>query len=38
LVDKLACPDLFESDEELAKFLAMVYTDRRSGLARGRRR
>jgi hypothetical protein len=32
-VDELACPDLFESDEELAKFLAMAYTDRRTGLA-----
>jgi hypothetical protein len=32
-VDELACPDLFESDEELAEFLAMVYADRHTGLA-----
>ena len=32
-VDELACPDLFESDEELDEFLAMVYSDRRTGLA-----
>jgi hypothetical protein len=32
-VDELACPDLFESDEELDEFLAMVYADRRRGLA-----
>ena len=32
-VDDLARPDLFESDEELAEFLAMVYADRHTGLA-----
>jgi hypothetical protein len=32
-VDELACPDLFESDEELDEFLTMVYTDRHTGLA-----
>lgn len=32
-VAELACPDLFESDEELGEFLAMVYSDRRGGLA-----
>ena len=32
-VDELARPDLFESDEELAEFLAMVYADRHTGLA-----
>lgn len=32
-IDDLARPDLFESDEELAGFLAMVYADRRAGLA-----
>jgi hypothetical protein len=32
-VDELARPDLFESDEELDEFLAMVYTDRHTGLA-----
>jgi len=30
---ELGCPDLFESDEELGEFLAMVYSDRRTGLA-----
>ena len=30
-VDELARPDLFESDEELDEFLAMVYADRRAG-------
>jgi hypothetical protein len=32
-VDDLACPDLFESDEELAEFLADLYTARHTGLA-----
>lgn len=32
-VDELARPDLFESDEELADFLAMVHADRHTGLA-----
>lgn len=32
-VDELARPDLFESDEELDEFIAMVYADRHTGLA-----
>ena len=32
-VDELARPDLFESDEELADFLADLYAARRAGLA-----
>jgi len=32
-VDDLARPDLFESDEELADFLADVYAARHTGLA-----
>ena len=32
-VDDLACPDLFESDEELAEFLADLYASRHAGLA-----
>ncbi len=32
-IDDLARPDLFESDEELDEFLAMVYANRRAGLA-----
>lgn len=32
-VDELARPDLFESDDELAEFITMVYADRRTGLA-----
>lgn len=32
-IDDLARPELFESDEELDEFLAMVYADRRNGLA-----
>lgn len=32
-IDDLARPDLFESDEELDEFLAMVYADRHTGLA-----
>jgi hypothetical protein len=32
-VDDLTCPDLFESDEELAEFLADLYASRHAGLA-----
>jgi hypothetical protein len=32
-VDELARPDLFESDEELAEFLADLYASRHTGLA-----
>lgn len=32
-VDDMARPDLFESDEELAEFLADLYASRRSNLA-----
>jgi hypothetical protein len=32
-VDELARPDLFESDEELAEFLADLYAARHTGLA-----
>ena len=32
-VDELACPELFESDEELAEFLADLYAARHTGLA-----
>jgi hypothetical protein len=32
-VDDLACPGLFESDEELAEFLADLYASRHAGLA-----
>ena len=32
-VDDLARPDLFESDEELAEFLADLYAARHAGLA-----
>lgn len=32
-VDDLACQDLFESDEELAEFLADLYASRHAGLA-----
>lgn len=32
-VDDLARPDLFESDEELAEFLADLYASRHAGLA-----
>ncbi len=32
-VGELACPDLFESDEELADFLADLYASRHAGLA-----
>jgi hypothetical protein len=30
-IDDLARPDLFESDEELDEFLAMIYADRHTG-------
>jgi hypothetical protein len=30
-IDDLARPDLFESDEELDEFLAMVYASRHAG-------
>ena len=32
-IDDLARPDLFESDEELAEFLADLYAARHTGLA-----
>jgi hypothetical protein len=32
-VDELACPDLFESDEELDEFISFVYASRHAGLA-----
>lgn len=32
-VDDLARPDLFESDEELAEFIADLYAARHTGLA-----
>ena len=32
-VDELACPDLFESDEELDEFIAFTYASRHTGLA-----
>jgi hypothetical protein len=32
-VDELACPDLFESDEELDEFIAYIYASRHTGLA-----
>ena len=32
-VDELACPDLFESDEELDEFIAFVRASRHTGLA-----
>jgi hypothetical protein len=32
-VDELARPDVFESDEELADFLADLYASRHTGLA-----
>jgi hypothetical protein len=31
-VDELACPDLFESDEELDEFISFVRASRRAGL------
>ncbi len=32
-VDELACPDLFESDEELDEFIAFIHASRHTGLA-----
>jgi hypothetical protein len=32
-VDELACPDLFESDEELDEFISFIYASRHTGLA-----
>jgi hypothetical protein len=32
-VDDLACPDLFESDDELDEFIAYIYAARHTGLA-----
>ncbi|HET9080827.1 MAG TPA: hypothetical protein VFO01_09985 [Trebonia sp.] len=32
-VDELACPDLFESDDELAEFIAFVRASRNAELA-----
>lgn len=32
-VDELACPDLFESDDELDEFIAFVRTSRNAELA-----
>jgi hypothetical protein len=32
-VDELACPDLFESDEELDEFISFIHASRRTGLA-----
>jgi hypothetical protein len=32
-LDDLACPDLWDSDDEYETFLADLYTARRSGLA-----
>ena len=32
-VDELACPDLFESDEELDEFIAFIQASRHTGLA-----
>ncbi|HWG00764.1 MAG TPA: hypothetical protein VG164_02800 [Trebonia sp.] len=32
-VDELACPDLFESDDELDEFISFVYAARHTGLA-----
>jgi hypothetical protein len=32
-VDELACPGLFESDEELDEFIAFIHTSRQTGLA-----
>jgi hypothetical protein len=32
-VDELACPDLFESDEELDEFISFVHASRHTGLA-----
>jgi hypothetical protein len=32
-VDELACPDLFESDEELDEFISFIHASRHTGLA-----
>ena len=32
-VDELACPDLFESDDELDEFISFIHAARRTGLA-----
>lgn len=32
-VDELACPDLFESDDELDEFISFIYASRHTGLA-----
>jgi hypothetical protein len=32
-VDELACPDLFESDEELDEFITFIHAARHTGLA-----
>ena len=32
-VDELACPELFESDDELDEFIAFVRASRHTGLA-----
>jgi hypothetical protein len=32
-VDELACPDLFESDEELDEFIEFIHASRHTGLA-----
>lgn len=32
-VDELACPDLFESDEELDEFISFIHVSRHTGLA-----
>jgi hypothetical protein len=32
-LDDLACPELWDSDEEYERFLADLYASRRSGLA-----
>lgn len=32
-VDELACPDLFESDDELDEFIAFIHAARHTGLA-----
>ncbi len=31
-VDELACPDLFESDDELDEFISYVHASRHTGL------
>jgi hypothetical protein len=32
-VDELACPDLFESDDELDEFISFIRASRHTGLA-----